>query len=84
MSVRLDHAQEGYLRIQVVIQNTTDNPQRFAYHIDWFDQDGALLQLGAQNFTPWMLMPHEVSTIAVTSPALTAADFGIAFVPAGK
>jgi uncharacterized protein YcfL len=83
-SVRLSNAQEGYLRIQVVVQNMSDTPQHFKYHIDWFDQDGAPLVLGTADFTPWMLMPHEVSIIAATSPALTAADFGIAFAPSIK
>jgi uncharacterized protein YcfL len=78
--VRLSDRQ-GYLNIQVLVQNITGAPQHFSYHIDWFDKDGVRLPLGSENFIPWMLMPREVSPIAVTAPSPTAADFGIAFIP---
>jgi hypothetical protein len=82
--VILDNPPGAYLKIQVTLQNTSDAPQQFSYHIDWFDKDGERLPLGAGDFIPWMLMPHEVSSIAATAPSPLAADFGIAFIPSLK
>jgi hypothetical protein len=80
--VGLSHPPEGYLKIQVNVENMTATPQRFSYRIEWFDQDGAPLPVDGEGFSPWMLRPHEVSSISATAPAQSAADFGIAFVPA--
>jgi Protein of unknown function (DUF1425) len=82
--VLLDNPPGTYLKIQVTVQNMTDAPQSFSYRIDWFDKEGERLPLGADNAIPWMLMPHEVSSVAATAPVPTAADFGIAFVPTVK
>jgi hypothetical protein len=84
VSVLLNHPPGDYLKIQVTVQNLTAAPQQFSYLIDWFDQEGAKVPLTGPEFMPWMLLPHEVSSIAVTAPTPTAADFGIAFVPAAK
>jgi hypothetical protein len=84
VSVSLANPPGSYLKIQVNVQNMTDAPQQFRYRIDWFDQDGGRLPVGADDFIPWMLLPREVSSIAVTAPAPMAADFGIAFVPNSK
>jgi Protein of unknown function (DUF1425) len=82
--VLLDNPPGTYLKIQITVQNTSDAPQHFSYHIDWFNKDGERLPAGAGDFIPWMLMPREVSSIAATAPSPLAADFGIAFIPAVK
>jgi hypothetical protein len=84
VSVRSWRLANGYLTIQVNLQNLTDAPQRFNYRIEWFDKDGALLPLASQAYVPWMLMARELSSIVVTAPTPMAEDFGIAFVPALK
>jgi hypothetical protein len=84
VSVSLGNPPGAFLKIQVNVQNMTDALQRFSYRIDWFDKDGERLLLGSDNFVPWVLLPHEVSVIAATAPSPTAADFGIAFVPAAR
>jgi uncharacterized protein YcfL len=81
--VLLDNHPGTYLKIEVTVQNMTDAPQKFSYRIDWFDKEGERLPLGADNI-PWTLLPREVSSVAATAPAPTAADFGIAFVPTVK
>jgi uncharacterized protein YcfL len=80
----LDNPPGAYLKIQVTLQNTSDSPQQFSYHLDWFDKDGKRLPMGAGDFIPWMLLPREISSIAATAPSPLAADFGIAFVPTTK
>jgi uncharacterized protein YcfL len=82
VNVRLTNPPGAYVKIQVTVENMTAARQHFSYRIDWFDENGTLLPLESQEFTPWMLLPHEVSSIAVTAPMPAAVDFGIAFVPA--
>ena len=82
VGVRFRRLANGYLTIQVNLQNLTDAPQRFNYRIEWFDKDGALLPLASQAYVPWMLMAREVSSVVATAPTPMAEDFGIAFVPA--
>jgi hypothetical protein len=84
VSVRSWRLANGFLTIQVNLQNPTDSPQRFAYSIEWFDKDGALLPLASQPATPWMLMAREMSSFAATAPTPMAEDFGIAFLPAAN
>ncbi|HUD48449.1 MAG TPA: YcfL family protein [Candidatus Baltobacteraceae bacterium] len=69
----------GLLKIQVDVQNITDSPKWFSYRIDWFDQDGALLPMASGDSLPWMLLAGETSSIVATAPAVTAKDFGVAF-----
>jgi uncharacterized protein YcfL len=81
VNVRLTNPPGGFLKIQVNVRNKTESPQRFRYRIEWFDQDGTRLPLADGGFVPWMLLPRETSSIAVTAPARDAADFEVAFVP---
>jgi uncharacterized protein YcfL len=74
----------GDLKIQIKVLNLTQQPQKFEYHIDWFDKDGALLPGISGINRRWMLLAGETSVIAATAPAPTAADFGIAFLPARR
>jgi uncharacterized protein YcfL len=82
ISVRLINPPGAYLKIQVNVQNITDKRQKFNYRIEWFDADGARMPVEAEEPSPWMLRPHEESSIVATAPTPAAADFGIAFVPA--
>jgi hypothetical protein len=82
VNVRLNHPEGSYLEIQVTVENMTAVRQQFNYHIEWFDADGTSLTPDNLEFLPWMLLPREVASIAVKAPLPTAADFGIAFVPA--
>jgi hypothetical protein len=82
VSVLSSHQADGYLAIQVNVQNLTDAAQRFNYRIEWFDKEGALLPLASQGSIPWMLLARETSSVVATAPTPMAEDFGIAFVPA--
>jgi uncharacterized protein YcfL len=82
VNVRLNHPAGSYLEIQVTVENMTNARQKFNYHLEWFDEDGASLSPDSLEFFPWMLLPREVTSITVKATLPTAADFGIAFVPA--
>jgi hypothetical protein len=84
VNVIVNRPHDSYLKIQVIVQNMTQQRQKFSYHITWFDADGTKLQQEDEGFVPWMLLPNEVSPISVVAPTMSVADFGIAFVPAEK
>jgi uncharacterized protein YcfL len=73
---------EGYLKIQVDVENRSDVSQRFRYAIEWLNGNGAILPQGGNSFLDWMLMPHETSTIVATAPTAAAKDFRLLFVGA--
>lgn len=81
VDVRMSKPSAGLLKFQVNVQNMTATPQRFSYRVEWFDEDGNALPQDSGEFNSWMLRSHEISIIVGTSPARTATDFGIAFVP---
>jgi uncharacterized protein YcfL len=70
---------EGYLKIQLNVQNETGAPQHFRYRIDWYDQDGKGLPLSDTLPMDWMLLSHETSFLAATSPTPAARDFRVIF-----
>lgn len=75
---------DGLLKIQVNVKNITDSPRWFSYQIEWFDKDGALLPGVSGEVLPWMLLAGETSSIVATAPAVTAKDFGVAFLAVAK
>ena len=70
---------EGYLKIQLNVQNLTGAPKHFRYRIDWYDQDGQGLPLAGATAMDWMLLSHETSFLAATSPTPAAKDFRVIF-----
>lgn len=82
VGLRTSESPEGFLRIQVDVENRTGSPQHFGYRIDWFDQQGQPLPL-ASTSTPWMLLAHETSFMATTSPTPAARDFRVTFIGPG-
>lgn len=71
---------EGFLKIQVDVENRSDAPQSFRYAIEWLNANGDVLPLAGNGFLDWMLRAHETSTIAVTAPTAAAKDFRIVFI----
>jgi uncharacterized protein YcfL len=75
---------DGLLKVQINVKNMTDSPKWFSYRIEWFDKDGALLPGASIDALPWMLLAGETSSIVATAPAVTAKDFGVAFLAGVK
>jgi uncharacterized protein YcfL len=69
----------GFMKIQVDVQNLTDSSKQFSYRIDWFDREGSSLPMAASPATSWMLLSHETSFLAATSPTPAAKDFRVTF-----
>lgn len=70
---------DGLLEIQVIVRNITSSPRSFDYRVEWFDADGKLVPLTSDGSLSWMLLAGETSSIFATAPAITAKDFGVAF-----
>lgn len=70
---------DGYLKIQLNVQNQTSSPKEFTYQIDWFDQDGMALPMAASAPLAWTLLSHETSFLAAAAPTPAAKDFRVTF-----
>jgi uncharacterized protein YcfL len=75
---------EGYLKIQVDVENLSDASQSFRYGIEWLNGNGDVLPFANNGFLDWTLRPHETSTIAATAPTAAAKDFRVVFVGPSK
>jgi hypothetical protein len=85
LKVQSSTGAEGYLKIQVDVENRGATPQHFSYSIEWLDESGGPLPRASNGFLDWVLRAHEVSSIAVTAPTPVARDFHITFVgPGGR
>jgi uncharacterized protein YcfL len=72
---------EGFLKIQLDVQNQTDSARHFSYRIDWYNKDGLELPMAASAPLTWMLLGRETSFLAATAPTPTARDFRVTFLP---
>jgi uncharacterized protein YcfL len=70
---------EGYLKIQVDVENRREAPQAFRYAIEWLNANGEVLPFANNGFLDWTLRAHETSTIAATAPTPAAKDFRVIF-----
>jgi uncharacterized protein YcfL len=70
---------EGYLRIQMNVQNLAGSPKQFSYRINWFDGEGQELPMANSAPLTWMLLSHETSLLAATAPTPAARDFRVFF-----
>ena len=83
VGIKSTTAHEGFLRIQVDVQNLTDSPKQFSYRIDWFDRNAQPLPMAGSASIPWMLLSRETSFLAATSPTPAAKDFCVTFLGPG-
>jgi uncharacterized protein YcfL len=84
VAIKSTTSPEGYLRIQLNVQNLTGSSRNFTYRIDWLDQDEVALPMASVSWLPWMLLSHETSFLAATSPTPSAKDFRVTFLGPGK
>jgi uncharacterized protein YcfL len=68
---------EGFLRVQLEVQNLTRRPARFTYRVEWFDENAMLIELPAANATPRVIESQEILTVGAVAPTPRAKDFRI-------
>jgi uncharacterized protein YcfL len=69
----------GFLKIQVEVQNTTRQHQSFTYRIEWFDQNGMIINLPSYTAMPRSVEGKESIFLSATAPTERARDFRIKF-----
>jgi uncharacterized protein YcfL len=69
----------GFLKIQVELQNRTTRVQSFTYRVEWFDENGMIIDLPTANATPRTIEGKETLSITATAPTDRAKDFRIKF-----
>lgn len=70
---------EGFLKVQVEVQNTTRSRRQFTYRVQWFDPRGMIIDTPTAVATPRALEGRETAYITVTAPTPQARDFRILF-----
>jgi uncharacterized protein YcfL len=69
----------GFLKIQVEVENTTLSRQAFTYRVEWFDEQGMIINLPTMTAIPRTLEARETASITATAPTDRAKDFRIKF-----
>jgi uncharacterized protein YcfL len=69
----------GFLRIQVEVENTSRIAHAFTYRVEWFDENGMLIELPTYTAHPRTLEGKETLSFTVTAPTPKARDFRIKF-----
>ena len=67
----------GFLKIQVEVLNTTSHRTSFTYRIEWFDENGMIVNLPTGAAIPRSLEGGETASITATAPTDRAKDFRI-------
>lgn len=70
---------EGFLKIQVEVENRTRSRKLFTYRVEWFDENGMLIELPTAHAQPRSLEGGERAMITATAPTPKAKDFRIKF-----
>ena len=70
---------EGFLKIQVQMENRTRRARSFTYQVEWYDENGMILNSPSRVAQPRTIEAREVATITATAPTPRAKDFRIRF-----
>jgi len=70
---------EGFLKIQVQVENLTRKARSFTYRVEWYDENGMLIDLPTAVARPRTIEGREVLVITATAPTPRAKDFRIKF-----
>lgn len=71
--------QEGFLKIQVEVENTSRSLKSFTCSVEWFDENGIFIDLPTANARPRSIEGGEILSITATAPTPRAKDFRIKF-----
>ena len=66
---------EGYLKVQVELQNTTRSVQNFSYRFEWFNLQGMEVSSSAQAFIPKQIEGGESVYVSAMAPNTNCKDF---------
>ena len=69
----------GFLKIQIELLNTTGSRHAFTYRVEWFDENGMIVNSPTAVATPRTIEGGETLSITATAPTDRAKDFRIKF-----
>lgn len=70
---------EGFLKVQVQVENRTRKARSFTYRIEWFDENGMLIESPVRVARPRTIEAREVMSITAIAPTPRAKDFRMKF-----
>jgi uncharacterized protein YcfL len=70
---------EGFLKVQVEIQNLTRSRKLFTYRVQWFDTRGMVIDLPTAAAVPRSVEGRETAYITASAPTVQAKDFRMQF-----
>lgn len=71
--------QQGFLKVQAELYNTTRKRRLFSYRVEWFDPNGMVIALPTAASIPMSLEARETKFITTTAPTAQAKDFRFRF-----
>lgn len=71
--------EEGFLKIQVQVENRTRTARAFTYQVEWYDENGMIIESPIRVARPRTIEAREVVSITATAPTPRAKDFRIKF-----
>lgn len=69
----------GFLKIQVQVENRTRKARSFTYQVEWYDENGMIIESPIRVARPRTIEAREVLAITATAPNERAKDFRIKF-----
>jgi uncharacterized protein YcfL len=75
IGVNTAESPEGYLKVQVELQNTTRSLQNFNYRFEWYNLEGMEVSSSAQAFIPKQVEGGESIYVSAMAPTTTCKDF---------
>lgn len=70
-------ADNGFLRVQLEVQNNRDSSYSFFHNIQWFDEAGMRVSTASQNWTEQQIMGRQSLFLIYTAPSVRARDFRV-------
>ena len=71
--------EEGFLKLQVEVQNVTSKMRSFTYQVEWFDESGMIIQRPSDTALRRSIEGGESLMLTATAPTPRAKDFRIKF-----
>jgi len=72
---------EGFLRVELQVQNLMHAPRSFTYRFEWKDQNGMTIDLPTSTTIPVTLQGRETTALVTMAPTPLAKDFRVTFFP---
>lgn len=70
---------QGFLKIQASVQNRTRKVASFTYRVEWFDENGIIIETPSSPATPRSIEARQTVYVTATAPTTRARDFRISF-----